>query len=155
CRMNMGEIIIKLKIDQWPDLLKATKGNEIELVRQLLLDNVPILPLCSSTDPLREAIQRGNIEITMLLLSAGAPVCGRPLVGLNSLEVSHSAPGLTVVLPAMIRREFYNCLRSESEMFISGNDSNLAMLKQAVTHLAETIKNYGYRKSNWNFSSES
>ncbi|CAL4085726.1 unnamed protein product, partial [Meganyctiphanes norvegica] len=153
-RMNKGEITMKSKIDQWPKLIKGTKENDIETVKQLLLDTIPILPLSSTTDPLREAIQRGNIELTMLLLSAGAPLCGRPLVGLNSLEISHSAPGLTVFLPALIRREFYNCLRSESEMIFS-NDSNLVQLKHTVINLSESVRKNGYENTNWKFSTES
>ncbi|CAL4115029.1 unnamed protein product, partial [Meganyctiphanes norvegica] len=153
-RMKKGEITMKSKIDRWPELIKGTKENDIKSVRQLLLDNVPILPMSSYNDPLKKAIQRGNIELTMLLLSAGAPLCGRPLVGLNSLEIAHSTPGLTVFLPALIRREYYNCLRSESETIFS-NDSDLVQLKQTVIDFSESVRKNGYENANWNFSSES
>ncbi|CAL4078400.1 unnamed protein product [Meganyctiphanes norvegica] len=150
-RMAIEDMNMRLKIDQWTKLQKGTVENNLEVVSGLILDNVPILPLSSTSDPLKMAICRGYVELTMLLLSTGAPLCGRPLVGLNSLEISHSTPGLTAFLPALIRREFYNCLRSETKLF-TNKDTTWDVLKAAVLDLSEAIKKYGFKNVNWKFS---
>lgn len=73
-------------------------------IRNLLLRETHLLPLDARHDPLTEAVRRGHLEAATMLLSAGAPLCGRPLVSITPLEAAHGKADLPGLLPAILRK---------------------------------------------------
>ncbi|XP_042886289.1 uncharacterized protein LOC122262348 isoform X2 [Penaeus japonicus] len=133
------------------ELVTAAQENKVVEVRNLLQRKSHLLPLDARDDPLTEAVRRGHLEVAMLLLSAGAPLCARPLVSITPLEVAHSKADLPALLPAILRKECVNKLKHEANSIKGGAN---VRLQENIEEFAANINDEG-PKARWKFIRDS
>lgn len=130
------------------ELVTAVRGNSVKEIRNLLLRETHLLPLDARHDPLTEAVRRGHLEAATMLLSAGAPLCGRPLVSITPLEAAHGKADLPGLLPAILRKEYVNKLKHEANIIKGGGRET--HLRDNVEKLAAELDDVG-PKATWVF----
>lgn len=91
-------------------ILDAVRRGDFSLLEKNLCSS--LLPLGAQADPLVEAVKSGKLRIVMLLSSAGAPICGLPLVSVSPLQASHMNPNLPAIFPALMRKVKPMCLHT-------------------------------------------
>ncbi|XP_047489565.1 uncharacterized protein LOC125039546 isoform X2 [Penaeus chinensis] len=131
------------------ELVTAVQENNVSEIRNLLLRRAHLLPLGARQDPLTEAVRRGHLEAATMLLSAGAPLCGRPLVSITPLETAHSKADLQGLLPAILRKEYVNKLKHEASTVKGGEPETY--LQENVEKLAAQLEDVG-PKATWEFT---
>lgn len=90
--------------DKAEDLVAAAKRGDNECIIKLLLEGVPLLPMCALADPLVEAIRHNHRDTVFLLLCAGTPLCNRSIEDLTPLEAAHNTRDLPGCFPALMRK---------------------------------------------------
>ncbi|XP_063592779.1 uncharacterized protein LOC134769928 [Penaeus indicus] len=133
------------------ELVTAAQENNVGEIRNLLLRRTHLLPLGAKHDPLTEAVRRGHLEAATMLLSAGAPLCGRPLVSITPLETAHRKADLQGLLPAILRKEYVNKLKHEASTLKGGE--SVTDLQENVENLAAELEDVG-PEATWAFTRE-
>ncbi|XP_069173732.1 uncharacterized protein [Procambarus clarkii] len=128
-------------------IMSAVQKNKLELLKDLLKKRHPLLPLGATCDPLVEAIKKGSLEAVLLLLCAGAPLCGLSLISITALEASHGRSQLPAIFPALMRKEYSNKLRHEAG---KATDPGYTALHETVQSLADEVRENGHKFS-WKF----
>nr|XP_045597485.1 uncharacterized protein LOC123757649 [Procambarus clarkii] len=128
-------------------IMSAVQKNKLELLKDLLKKRHPLLPLGATCDPLVEAIKKGSLEAVLLLLCAGAPLCGLSLISITALEASHGRSQLPAIFPALMRKEYSNKLRHEAG---KATDPGYTALHETVQSLADEVREKGHKFS-WEF----
>ncbi|XP_042229693.1 uncharacterized protein LOC121871447 [Homarus americanus] len=139
---KLGDITHKDVDEKFQKLVEAVHANDLETLKKSLQSNTPLLPLGAHVDPLTEAVKYGHLEVVLLLLSAGSPLCGRSLVSITALEGSHGRPRLPAIFPAIMRKEYANKLDHEA--------SKGSPLHENVQNLAAEVREKGHKFS-WKF----
>ncbi|XP_063606387.1 uncharacterized protein LOC134781222 [Penaeus indicus] len=133
-------------------ILDAIKRKETTSVKALLLSGPPPEPLDTTDDLLTEAVKRGLLEVTTMLLSSGVPLCSHPLVSITPLEIAHSVSGIPAILPALLRREYANKLRFETTKIL-GHDQESSRLQSHMREFACELESKG-KDASWHFTEE-
>ncbi|XP_063600906.1 uncharacterized protein LOC134777015 [Penaeus indicus] len=135
-----GAIDRKLAKSKFPDLVRATREGNTGRMMQLLMENVPILPMAAEEDPLKEALRYRRRDAVFLLLAAGAPLCNHYVSHLTSLEVSHHMVGQPALFPAIMRKAYVDRLTDEEKRARSSDHpiaSFINELKTQVTNIGD------------------
>ncbi|XP_047490054.1 uncharacterized protein LOC125039803 [Penaeus chinensis] len=133
-------------------VLDAIKRKETSSVKDLLLSEPPPEPLDATDDLLTEAVKRGLLEVTTMLLSSGVPLCSHSLVSITPLEIAHSVSGIPAILPALLRREYANKLRFETSKIL-GHDQESTRLQSHMMEFASELESKG-KDASWHFTEE-
>ncbi|XP_037803574.1 uncharacterized protein LOC119597989 [Penaeus monodon] len=104
---------------------------------QLLMENVPTLPMAAEKDPLKEALRYRHRDAVFLLLAAGAPLCNYYVSHLTSLEVSHHMVGQPALFPAIMRKAYEDRLTDEEERASSHNHPIASFINKLKTQVME------------------
>ncbi|XP_069990162.1 uncharacterized protein [Penaeus vannamei] len=137
----------KLVFDQ---ILEAVYENNLQSLKKQCSLCTHLLPLESKIDPLTEAVRRGHLEAAMMLVAAGAPLCGLPLISVTPLHAAHSLPQLPIIIPVVLRKEYVNRLRYEAGSIQVISESK-DEVKQKIETLARGVKSIG-DKAMWRFA---
>ncbi|XP_042886287.1 uncharacterized protein LOC122262347 [Penaeus japonicus] len=134
-------------------ILEASRNGRFQQLEEHLSLCPSLLPLDAQEDPLAEAVKSNKLKIVMLLLSAGAPLCGLPLVSVTPLQVSHRNPDLPLLLPVLMRMEYANRLRYEAQSIPEDSEDSegSAKIKTSIEQLAADVESTGDRAS-WSFT---
>ncbi|XP_042874798.1 uncharacterized protein LOC122254974 [Penaeus japonicus] len=136
--------------DSFEELVAAAQENDVKNLEKLLVHVSPLLPLDATQDPLTEAVKRGNLDAALVLMCAGAPLCGLPLDCITPLEAAHGRADLLALLPAILRKEYANKLKDEASR-ISSRDPQSVDLQENIEGFATEVEEIG-PKAVWRFT---
>lgn len=132
-------------------ILDAVRRGDFSLLEKNLCSS--LLPLGAQADPLVEAVKSGKLRIVMLLSSAGAPICGLPLVSVSPLQASHMNPNLPAIFPALMRKEYTSKLRYEAQS-VPADPEGADRMRNLIERLADDVESMG-DKASWSFTKKS
>ncbi|XP_047487887.1 uncharacterized protein LOC125038464 [Penaeus chinensis] len=132
-----GEIDRKFAKSKFPDLVRATREGNTGRMMQLLMENVPTLPMAAEEDPLKEALRYRRRDAVFLLLAAGAPLCNQYVSHPSALEISHHMVEQPALFPAIMRKAYVDRLADEEERARSSDHPIASFINKLKSQVME------------------